>query len=105
MKPAWPGYADGGRQVMNLPDGSQETWEWRCERSAPLFTISTNVGQSFTGLTRDEAARLAGLIFKDESINRIDLMAVPPKGDWHLVETIKAPQEAAVSLPSDATAR
>lgn len=106
MKPTYNGFGDGYRSYETSPHGEQQIWEWRYDYSAPqLFSISTNMGQSFTGVTRDDAAKLAALIFKDETIMQICLNPAPAKGDWHLVETIPAqPPEPAVSLPSDAKA-
>lgn len=106
MKPSYNADSEGFRLNCYAAEG-REIWEWRFDPLWPqLFTVSTNTGQSFTGMTRDDAAKLASALFKLETIMQINLISAPAKGDWHLIETIPAPpSEAPVSLPSDATAR
>ena len=96
-KPTWPGNFDG----QEYYDAGGK-WVWQCQtNSPPRFSVNGGpYGATVaSGLTRDDAATLAGLLLKDPNCNSVNLVQSPPPGEW-VFERLPPTEPTSESAPS-----
>lgn len=92
MKPVFNGHHDGYMlKYWDHEKEKYETWEWKVKEVPDTFTITIHRGGGYPyevsmGLKRKESAKLAGLLFNDPTVTRIDFTPDPKPGEWHLTE-------------------
>jgi hypothetical protein len=81
MKPTYDGGYFGQLMTTFGMDGVQELWVWKEKPSVPKFSVAVDGQIVAQGLTRDDAATLAGLMLKGENRYTAQLSS-RPQGEW-----------------------